>query len=156
MGTTTDTRLMTFEDFERLPNTPGKRELLEGELIELPIPDFSHSANAQQLLFELHASLKTAHSRGEATDLGAVYMEMGYKLSSRSYVRPDVSITHADQTVERFLQRAPAIAVEIISPSNTDEQMDFKTELYFQHGTREVWRVYPKTRHVTVHVRSEE
>ena len=33
MGTTTS--LMTFEDFERLPEEPGKRELLKGELIEL-------------------------------------------------------------------------------------------------------------------------
>jgi len=34
MGATT-TRL-TFEEFERLPEQPGKRELLKGELIEVP------------------------------------------------------------------------------------------------------------------------
>jgi Uma2 family endonuclease len=46
---------------------------------------------------------------------------------------------------------APAIAIEVISPSNTAAAIDLKTELYFQHGAREVWRFYPKTRHVTVH-----
>src|ERR1019366_2578743 len=33
MGTTT---LLSFEEFERLPDEPGKLELLDGELIQLP------------------------------------------------------------------------------------------------------------------------
>ena len=49
MGTTTTTQLLTFEEFELLPDTLGKRELLEGELIELPIPEFSHSANFHRI-----------------------------------------------------------------------------------------------------------
>ncbi|HJZ95811.1 MAG TPA: Uma2 family endonuclease [Candidatus Solibacter sp.] len=151
MGAIT-TRLLTFEEFERLPDTPGKRELLEGEVIELPVPEFKHSLNAQDLFLLLYSALKTAHASGEAAELGAVYIEMGYKLSARSYVRPDVSITHAGQPVDRFLQTAPAIAIEIISPSNTVEEMDFKTKLYFQYGAREVWRIYPKTRHITIHL----
>jgi len=36
MGATT--KLLTFEEFEQLPDAPGKRELLDGELIEWPPP----------------------------------------------------------------------------------------------------------------------
>jgi len=151
MGAITTTPLLTFEEFERLPDTPGKRELLEGEVIELPVPQFKHSANAHTIFRSLDTAIGAAHARSEAVELGEVYIEMGYQLSTRSYVQPDVSITHAGQPVDKFLQRAPAIAIEIISPSNTVEEVDLKTKLYFQHGAREVWRIYPKTRHVTVH-----
>jgi hypothetical protein len=34
MGTTTS--LLTFEEFERLPDEPGKLELLHGELFHVP------------------------------------------------------------------------------------------------------------------------
>jgi Uma2 family endonuclease len=40
----------------------------------------------------------------------------------------------------------------VVSPSNTAAEMEAKAAIYFRHGAREVWRVYPKTRHVVVHV----
>ena len=73
---------------------------------------------------------------------------MGYKLGDNSWVQPDVSITHADQPDGKYLGGAPAIAIEVISPSNTIGAMDTTTQLYFAFGALEVWRVYPETRHV--------
>jgi len=37
--------LLTFEEFQRLPihEEPGKRELLDGELIEMPPGDLEHA-----------------------------------------------------------------------------------------------------------------
>ena len=37
--------------------------------------------------------------------------------------------------------KAPEICVEIISPSNTEEEMRFKIELYLARGAEEVWLV---------------
>lgn len=34
---------------------------------------------------------------------------------------------------------APEICVEVLSPSNTEEEMRIKRELYFQQGAQEVW-----------------
>jgi Uma2 family endonuclease len=79
-------------------------------------------------------------------------METGYKLSGKSYVQPDVSVTHAAQPEGKYFGDAPAIAVEVISPSNTANEMETKVALYFRHGVREVWRVYRKTRRIVVHV----
>ena len=39
-----------------------------------------------------------------------------------------------------YLQ-APEICVEILSPSNSDEEMLIKTELYLARGAQEVWLV---------------
>ena len=41
MSATTST-LMTFEDFERLPDEPGKDELIDGEHIHVPPPFLEH------------------------------------------------------------------------------------------------------------------
>jgi Uma2 family endonuclease len=37
--------------------------------------------------------------------------------------------------------QAPEICVEILSPSNSDEEMRIKTELYLARGAQEVWLV---------------
>jgi len=146
----TTTRL-TFEEFERLPDQPGKRELLKGELIELPRAESKHSRIAHRVLKQLDGALAAAHHRDEADELGDVFHEMGYQLCDGSWAVPDVSVTFAGQPEEKYLSGSPAIAVEIVSPSNTAEALDVKTALYFQYGAREVWLVYPKTRHVVVY-----
>ena len=148
----TTTTLLTFEEFEQLPDQPGKRELLEGELIELPLADTNHNEIAEEIFLQMNAALREAHARGQALELGKVHHEMGYKLASNAYVQPDVSITHAGQISVKYYGGAPAIAIEVVSPSNTAQALDIKTELYFQFGAREVWEVYPKTRHIVVHV----
>jgi len=151
MGTVS-TSLLTFEEFERLPDEPGKRELLEGELIELPPPEFLHSFIGERIYLLLIAALSAAHTRGEASELGRIHHEMGYRLSRNAYVIPDVSVTHARQALEKYLGGAPAIAIEVISPSNSAEAMETKTELYFRYGAREVWRFYPKTGYAVIHI----
>jgi Uma2 family endonuclease len=144
--------LLTFEEFEQLPDQPGKRELLKGELLELPPAEFRHHDVSQRLFLQIHAALEAAHASGQAGELGLVRMEVGYKLARDIYVQPDVSITHAGQPVDRFLLGAPAIAIEVISPGNTVKAMRRKTELYFQHGAREVWRIDPSRKGVIVNL----
>jgi len=151
MGAITTTNLLTFAEFERLPDRPGKQELLEGELIELPPAERKNSKSSHRIYHRILIALEAAHTRGVAQDLGEVCMEAGYRLSTDSYVQPHVSITHVAQPEEEYLEGAPAIAIEVISPSNKAQDMDTETELYFRHGAREVWRFYPKTKHVVVH-----
>jgi Uma2 family endonuclease len=152
MGAVT-TKLLTFEEFERLPEQDdvGKCELLEGELIAMPPGDLEHSRFAKLIYHLLFNALEAAHARGEAADLGEVFLEAGYKLSARNYVVPDVSITHAAQAHAKYLMSAPAIAIEVVSESNTAREMEKKVMLYFRYGAREVWRVYSDPVHIVVH-----
>jgi len=152
---TTAPRLLTFEEFERLPDEPGKCQLLDGELVQLPPAEFKHN-QIRHWIYKILDAVIDAHGRGPAQELAEVYMEMGYKLARNAYVQPDVSITHARQAVEKYLGGAPAIAVEIVSPSNLARHLDTKTDLYFQYGAREVWRIYPDTRHAIIHTGSAD
>jgi hypothetical protein len=92
MGRISTTSLLTFEEFERLPDRPGKRELLAGELIELPPAELKHNRIAHRIYHLLLAAVEAAHVRGEAAEAGEVFHEMGYKLASNAYVQPDVSV----------------------------------------------------------------
>ena len=141
--------LLTFEEFEQLPDQPGKQELVRGELIELPPANYNHHVVAHRIYKGIDAAIERAHSRGEAPELGAAFHEMGYLLLGKNWLQPDVSVTHAGQAVEKYLIGGPAIAIEVISPSNTAKRIAVKTELYFECGALEVWCFFPKTKRVS-------
>ena len=137
MSATTQT---TWEEFLNLPDAPGKQELLDGELIIMPPAKHSHNKIA-----ELVKSLLET-----AVDKSRVYREEGYQLR-RGWLQPDVSVTWPDQPIENdWLQGAPMLAVEVVSPSNTAAQIEKKTAAYLDEGAAEVWVIYPANRSMTV------
>ncbi|HEY2015572.1 MAG TPA: Uma2 family endonuclease [Bryobacteraceae bacterium] len=140
------TTLLTFEEFERVPDEPGKMELLDGELIRLPPAKKKHRKMSHRLLY----ILKPLVEEGAVAGVGEVYVEMGYKIGPQNWFVPDVSIEHANQPESDYSEGAPALAVEVISESNTAEQVDYKVKTYLANGGTEVWVVYPKTHRVWV------
>ena len=50
-----------------------------------------------------------------------------------------------------FLEMAPDLAVEVISPSDTASYVQAKVEQWLAAGTRLVWVIYPDSRSVTVY-----
>lgn len=147
MGTTT--HLMTFEEFERLPDEPHKLELIDGELIRMP-PAITRHVRIRMRIFKIvDSALGMLQGKGQARDLGEVFVEAGYLIGA-NWVIPDVSITHARQTENKYLEGAPALAVEVISKANTAEMMQRKIKLYMQNGAREAWLFYPRALSVTV------
>jgi Uma2 family endonuclease len=45
-----------------------------------------------------------------------------------------------------WFEGAPMIAIEIISPGNSAEEIQRKREAYLEEGAAEAWIVYPSTR----------
>jgi Uma2 family endonuclease len=78
-------------------------------------------------------------------------MVAGHKLGPQTCLQPDVSISHENQGRAKYLEGAPAVAIEVISPSNSAEQVDRKIKKYLDNGALEAWVFYPKTRRVYVH-----
>ena len=69
-----------------------------------------------------------------------------------NFRQPDVSVTHAAQAHGEYLNDAPAIAVEVISESNSARDPAKKLTRYFAYGAREVWRVDRDLVHIVVHL----
>ncbi len=107
---------------------------------------------AEALFWLLRAAVRSAHERGQAASLGRVWFHLGYKLGDRSWLKPEVSVTHTVQREGDYMGDAPAIAIEVISSDDTPRTLAIKTELYFDFGARELWRVSRDQGHVVVHV----
>jgi len=141
MSTTT---LITFAEFEALPDIEGKRELVDGEVIEMPPPENAHSRIAKRILFLLAARLGESRVWQDHT---------GYRIG-KGWIEPDVSVSWPEQRFDgRYFVGSPMIAVEILSPG---EEIDRKLTLYFADGAQEVWVVDRKRGAVTVYSRKDD
>lgn len=133
--------LMSAEEFLNLPDEPGKQELLDGELIAVPPAKLTHT----QIVKRMQEVLERVLPRHR------VWVETGYQLSKRGWLQPDVSVSWPDQRVENdWMQRAPMIAIEVISAANRPEHIDKKTAAYLEQGAAEVWVIYPDTPSMSV------
>ena len=80
----------------------------------------------------------------------------GMKVIPGKLRMPDVSFTFWDQLPDGKIPKTgypdvcPALAVEVLSPTNTRGEMDVKLAEYFAGGTRLVWIVAPDSRTVDV------
>ena len=135
---------LTAEEFLNLPDSPGKQELLDGELISLPPAKNNHSIIARAFQDLLLTVL----------DKSRVWFFEGYQLK-RGWLIPDVSANWPDQPVSEWFQGAPMIAIEIVSRGNMADEIDRKVIAYLQEGAAEVWVVYPGTHSMLVFRKDE-
>ncbi|HEY7386891.1 MAG TPA: Uma2 family endonuclease [Bryobacteraceae bacterium] len=144
MGTTT---LLTLEQFERIEGD-DHLELLKGELIRLPPPQYEHMQACEDLYDNLKIAVKELRARHPEISIGKAHMEMGYFFPGDppSWLRPDVSITYPNQTIDRYYIGAPLIVFEIVSEFDTAAQIAEKVALFLANGAKEVWVIYPETR----------
>ena len=141
---------LTLAEFERLPDDGRVHELNNGELVSVGPPKLRHSLTAHKIQAELS---RVAQAKG----LGMVLLETAYQLLTEPpTVRiPDVSFITSERlkglSLDDYVPGAPALAVEIASPSDSSEELRQKAEQYLAAGSRRVWAVYPQTKEVHVY-----
>ena len=127
--------LLTAEEYLNMPETPGKHELLDGELISLPVANKFHNDISRSFEDLLRAALGRPR----------VWLVEGYRLR-RGWLIPDVSAIWPDQPAGEWFEGAPMIAIEIVSRGNSAEEIQRKRAAYLEEGAAEVWIVYPVSR----------
>jgi len=136
----TVTGAVTFAEFEQLPDIAGKRELLDGEAIDLPPPKRVH----MEIAHAIQDLLRSIFPRPR------VWVESGYRMGE-AWLVPDVSVSSpSERVVNGYPQGAPMLSIEVASGGNTAEQLDRKVATYLRNGAHEVWVVYPQTRSMMV------
>jgi Uma2 family endonuclease len=146
---------LTLNQFLALPEREADGthyELSEGELIKLSPVGYRHSlivANITILFGEVLDRKNFVVAGGEA---GFVLNPNPETATVRA---ADVAVSRREQSGAEppigLFRGAPLLAVEVISPSNTAEDMARKTDQYLAAGSQEVWVVYPETRNVYVY-----
>ena len=129
-------------------------ELVEGEVVEMPLPSPIHAAILAILSSEIINFVRNVGS-GRVL-VGDVPFVLARNTEGRDTLR---GIDIAYLSAERFpgklprspFEIAPDLAVEIISPGNKAEDIEKKIEQLLEAGSELVWIVYPDLRRVAVH-----
>jgi len=143
----TTTRLMTFAEFEQLPDPrDGRLELRHGEVAKVPPPDYDNHFVIQQVLRDL---LDQA-----ASGQGRAYTEAPFRaLPEGEYRVADVAYAPKHRWARpkpRGFEGAPDLVIEVLSPSNTLAEMIDKKILCLENGCLEFWLVDSEHRQVEV------
>jgi Uma2 family endonuclease len=117
----------------------------------LPPAKRKHNEIAHRLFLRLIAILDEIRGRAEATTFGTVFHEMGYRFPDGSWLQPDVSVTHAGQEAGDYYLGSPALAVEVVSESNSADEIAGKVEVFLLNGAAEVWVLYPNRQQMWVY-----
>ena len=136
----------TWDDFVAL-DEDDLRELIDGELVEVEVPTWSHEKITGWLVFFLRAW-------AEGGPAGHV-IASGYKvrISERRGVMPDVQFYRqgndagGDQPAG-LVRGRPDLVVEVVSPSSQRYDRVTKLRWYAQAGVPEYWLVDPQARTV--------
>lgn len=130
-------------------------ELIDGVLVEKTMGTFE-SMLAVVLIGYLELYMRER-------DLGIVLDSGGpLKILATQIRVPDVSVIlwerlpGGELPEEPIWALAPDLAVEVLSPSNTEKEMRQKLRDYFQSGVRLVWYIDPETRTAEIFLSPEE
>jgi Uma2 family endonuclease len=144
-------RLVTVEEFARIPDDDHRYELVEGRVVRMSPPGSRHAVLAARL-----TSMLDRHV--EEHGLGVVMTSGGFHLASRpdTVREPDVAFVRAERIPESgvpdgFWPGPADLAVEIRSPGDRLSDIAAKVDEYLGRGVRLVWVVDPNARTVTVH-----
>jgi Uma2 family endonuclease len=140
--------LLTIEEFDALPIQEGVLyELTEGVLVTIPERLPRHNLARDNL----------ARFLGDFVDersLGLVFVGTGYQLGPDTVRIPDVSFLPAERLqaidLDRRIRGAPALVVEVVSPTDLAQDLNQKVRQYLDAGAPSVWVCYPKAREVEV------
>ena len=122
----------TYEDYKQWE---GDWELIDGVPVAMaPSPVSEHQMILSRIAHELEKSL-------EECEECFVLVEEDWKIDEKNVVRPDISVVCGELT--DFIQNAPLITVEIVSPSSAERDEDVKFAMYAEEGVRYYILVYP-------------
>ena len=148
----TSTALMTAEELMQLPRGYYRAELINGELIKMPLPKVPHGRTAAHLGAPL-MQFVWDH------DLGEVFInDTGFQLTWNpdTVLGPDIAFISKERLqeageVKGYWQGPPDLAVEVLSPGDRLGKVNRKVSRWFSFGTVQVWIVDPKHSTVTVY-----
>ncbi len=143
-------RLYTAQDLADMPDDGKIYELHNGVLIEVAGSKIRQSQLAVLLSYFLLNYIKQQGLGGAVTgaDGAAALNEYNTRIPDVSYISPARAKT---QDMDGYIQGAPDLAIEVVSPSNSDLQMQQRAGEYLSAGAQLVWIVNPATRTVDVY-----
>lgn len=145
----------TEEELAALPDDGYNHEVVDGRLVLSPKNNPEHGEIATELSSALRSYAK-AHQLGTVWDSST-----GLWMSNENCRAPDISFVRKERLrgltrpPKRFFRGAPDLAIEILAPSNTEQDLKERLADYFGSGTQIAWVIDPESKTATVYHGSE-
>ena len=144
---------VTADELFAMENDGYRYDLLAGNLIRVSPAGFRHGRLAAEIAYRLRAFV------GDHPGLGVVVgAETGFRLSRNpdTVLGPDAAVVRPErlpspEVQSGYLELAPDLVVEIVSPSDRWTTVSEKVDSYLAAGVSLVWVVEPKARAVRVY-----
>ena len=141
------TRLLTYDDLCQTPDDFNRYEIIDGELIVTPasVPKHQRMSSRLQRWF---GNFVTECELGEI-----ISAPCDVKLAEHDIVQPDLLVIARERLHiigDKYIDGAPDLVVEILSPTTRRSDRTRKAELYAKAGVREYWLADPDARALTV------
>ena len=142
--------------FMALPDDGNRYEVVNGELVEMGNSGAKHGNVCSTLMILLGGYVRLQR-------LGAMFdSSTAFKMQNGNKSSPDISFVAKErlqglsELPDGFLEGAPDLAVEVLSPGNTVEEIHDKLVEYFENGTRLAWVIHPKENYLLVYRSAQE
>lgn len=135
----------TVEDYRKLPEET-RAELIDGGLIFLEAPSFTHQELIAELLFEIKMFIRS--NRGECRVLTSP-LDVQLDCDDRTMVQPDIALVFRNERITRKgIYGAPDFCIEVVSDSSRKLDYGLKMQKYMNAGVREYWIVDQKRKKI--------
>ena len=144
-------KVWTDEDFMALPDQGGCYELVDGEVVDVGNSGMEHG-NIGTFLGGAIEFYVRSQKLGVTCDSSTAFtMKSGNKRSPDISFVSKAKLKGLKRLPKGFLEGAPDLAVEVISPNNTFEEIHQKLVEYFDNDCRLVWVINPDEQSVLVY-----
>jgi Uma2 family endonuclease len=147
----TPSKLLTLEEFLKLPETKPASEYIDGEIIQKPMPKGKHSTIQGESVSIINAVVKTRR-------IARAFPELRCTFGGRSTV-PDVAIftweripRDANGEIGNIFLAAPDWTIEILSPEQSQTKVTKNILHCLKHGTQVGWLIDPDEQTVFVYI----
>jgi Uma2 family endonuclease len=140
----TTSTLASLAEYEARTAGGERLEYSDGVLLPMPNNDSVHDL--------IKGELATALAR-QLPESALVVNEMAFEVTPANVRHPDVAVLlkRPPRVEGRRVQGSPDLAIEVVSESDTAENLDSRVELYLSNGARSVWVVWPRARRIDIH-----
>ena len=139
--TATQTQLLTYEEYLDTPEIEGHFDIVDGEMIMAPSPIPEHQITSREF-FRILDPFVVERNLGILLYAPLDVVIRRNPLRTR---QPDLLLlsneSYARIYLDRPIEEAPELAIEILSPSNTRRRVRYALADYAAIGVKECWLV---------------
>jgi Uma2 family endonuclease len=148
--------VMTLDD---LMQVDARVEIINGEIVNMAAAGGAHHIVVSNIDYILQSYVR--HNKiGSVFPDGLTYLMFSETKGLKDSFVPDVSFIcneniPAGWDLEKPHPGVPDLAIEVISPSESADDIQTKVRTYLEKGAEQVWIVYPTTKEILQYTRDD-